>query len=85
MGELKKHGIEIEAEFNKTTAFNLNYFIRGIFGFNENRIIFKDDLPYAPEYAKAAGKPLDMPQNIYPEDGQAAGVLLTGTGYFDNC
>jgi TonB-linked SusC/RagA family outer membrane protein len=82
-GELKKHGLEIEAEFNKTTAFDLNYYIRGIFGFNENRVVFKDDLPYAPEYAKAAGKPLGMPQNGYPEDGQAAGVLTTGTGYFE--
>jgi len=82
-GELKKHGIEIEAEFNTTTAFDLNYYIKGNFGFNENRVIFKDDYPYAPEYAKAAGKPLDMPQNIYPEDGQASGVLTTGTGYFE--
>jgi TonB-linked SusC/RagA family outer membrane protein len=83
LGKLKKHGIEIEAEFNKTTSYNLNYFIKGIFGFNENRVVFKDDLPYAPEYAKAAGKPLGMPQNGYPEDGQAAGVLTTGTGYFE--
>ena len=82
-GELKKHGLEIEAEYNSTTAFDLNYYIRGNFGFNENRIIFKDDYPYAPEYAKAAGKPLDMPQNIYPADGQSAGVLLTGTEYFE--
>ena len=82
LGSLKKHGIEVEAEFNKTTAGNLNYFVRGIFGFNENRVVYKDDLPYAPEYVKAAGKPLGMPHNGYPDDGQAAGVLLTGTGYF---
>ena len=61
IGSLKKHGIEVEAEFNKTTANNLNYFFKGIFGFNENRVIFKDDLPYAPDYAKAAGKPLGWP------------------------
>jgi len=73
LGRLKKHGIEVEAEFNKTTVNNLNYFIKGIFGFNENRVIFKDDLPYAPEYVKAAGKPLGLQTN---------GVLLTGTGYF---
>jgi len=73
LGSLKKHGIEIEAEFNKTTSSDLNYFIRGIFGFNENRIVYKDDLPYAPEYVKDEGKPLGA---------QLAGVLLTGTGYF---
>lgn len=73
LGSLKKHGIEIEAEFNKTTASEINYFIRGIFGFNENRIVYKDDLPYAPEYVKDEGKPLGA---------QLSGVLLTGTGYF---
>ncbi len=82
LGKLKKHGIEIEAEYNKTTASNLNYFVRAIFGFNENRVLFKDDLPYAPEYAKAAGKPLGMATNGYPDDGQAAGVLMTNSGFF---
>jgi TonB-linked SusC/RagA family outer membrane protein len=73
LGSLKKHGIEIEAEYNKTTSGKLNYYIRGIFGFNENRIVYKDDLPYAPEYVKDEGKPLG---------GQLSGVLLTGSGYF---
>ena len=73
LGILKKHGFEIETEFNKTTVGNLNYFIRGIFGFNENRIVYKDDLPYAPDYAKAAGKPLGAQLN---------GIVLSGSGYF---
>ena len=73
LGKMKKHGIEVELGFNKTTESNLNYFVKGIFGFNENRIIYKDDLPYAPDYTKAAGKPLGAQLN---------GVLLTGTGYF---
>jgi TonB-linked SusC/RagA family outer membrane protein len=80
LGQLKKHGLEIEAEFAKTTAYNLRYFVKGIFGFNENRVLYKDDLPYAPDYQKAAGKPLGMPHNR--TDSQAAGVLTTGTGYF---
>lgn len=73
LGSLKKHGIEIEAEFNKTTSYKLKYFVKGLFGFNENRIINKDDLPYAPEYSKDAGKPLGT---------MVDGVELTGTGYF---
>lgn len=73
LGSLKKHGIEIEAMYNKTTSKNFNYFIKGLFGFNENRIINKDDLPYAPDYTKSAGKPLGSQLN---------GVLLTGSGYF---
>lgn len=72
LGSLKKHGIEIEAEFNKTTAYNLNYFIRGNIGINENRILFRDDPVYAPEYTKYEGKPL----------GYQAGVKRTGTGYY---
>jgi len=72
-GSLKKHGFEVELEFNKTTASQLNYWVKGIFGFNENRIIYKDDFPYAPDYTKDAGKPLGAQLN---------GVLLTGTGYF---
>lgn len=73
LGKMKKHGIEIETEFNKTTASGLQYNFRGVFGFNENRVVFKDDLPYAPEYKKDAGKPLGA---------QIDGVLLTGTGYY---
>ncbi len=73
LGSMKKHGFEMELEFNKTTPSKLNYFVKGIFGFNENRVIFKDDPVYAPEYTKSAGKPVDAQLN---------GVLLTGTGYY---
>lgn len=72
-GSMKKHGFEIEAEYKKTTARGLHYYVKGLFGFNENRVIFKDDLPYSPEYTKTAGKPLDA---------QLSGVLLTGSGYY---
>lgn len=72
-GKLKKHGIEVEAEFNKTTYSKLNYFVRGIFGFNENRVIFKDDPVNTPEYQKNSGKPLGS---------QASGVSLNGSGYY---
>ncbi len=63
LGETKKHGFEVEAKFNKTTPSGLNYYVSGIFGFNENRIIFKDDLPYAPEHRKDAGKPMESQKN----------------------
>ncbi|MCE6992798.1 SusC/RagA family TonB-linked outer membrane protein [Dyadobacter sp. CY323] len=73
LGRLKKHGIELEAEYRKTIPSGLGFFVKGIFGFNENRILFKDDLPYAFDYQKDAGKPLGA---------QLSGVELTGTGYF---
>jgi TonB-linked SusC/RagA family outer membrane protein len=73
LGEMKKHGIDLEVEFNKTTPSGLNYFAKGIFGFNENRVIYKDDKPYAPDYTKAAGKPLGTQFN---------GCDVTGNGYY---
>ncbi|MEO9005205.1 MAG: SusC/RagA family TonB-linked outer membrane protein [Ginsengibacter sp.] len=73
LGSLKKHGIEFEAVFNKTVSNNLNYFVKGNFSYTENRIISKDDLPYAPEYIKESGKPIDA---------MLTGVLLTNSGYF---
>jgi TonB-linked SusC/RagA family outer membrane protein len=75
LGKLKKHGIEVEAEFNKTTKRGLNYFVRGVFGFNENRIIFKDDPTNTPEYQRSAGKPIGS---------QNDGVTLSGNGYFSS-
>lgn len=73
LGILKKHGIEIEAEFRKNVSNNFTYFLKGIFGFNENRIIFRDDPIYAPRHQKQAGTPFG---------GIMSGIDLTGTGYF---
>ncbi len=83
LGSIKKHGIDFEAEFNKIVSADFNYFIRSNFGFNENRIINKADYPYAPDYVKAAGKPLasesDFNGVLFPIFD---GVVLTGSKYF---
>ncbi|MEL7588215.1 MAG: TonB-dependent receptor [Prolixibacteraceae bacterium] len=73
LGSLKKHGIEVELGYNTSNAKQFSYWVKGIFGYNENRIIFKDDPPYTPIYNQQAGKPLGS---------QMSGVQLTGTGYF---
>lgn len=73
LGKVEKHGLEVEAEFKKTANSGLHYFVRGIFGYNDSRIIFKDDPPFTPEYLKEAGKPLGA---------QVNGAILTGSGYF---
>jgi hypothetical protein len=73
IGKMKKHGIEIEAEYNKMTNTNLNYYIKGLFGWNEDRIIYKDDPFYSPDYVKAAGKPIGA---------QLQGSALTGSGFY---
>lgn len=73
LGSMKKHGFDLDVEYNKELANNFSYFIKGIFGFNENRIIYKDDPQYAPEYAKEQGKPLGA---------QVRGAELIGSGYY---
>jgi TonB-linked SusC/RagA family outer membrane protein len=84
LGKVKKHGIEVETEFRKSPTPDFEYYIRGIFGFNENRVIFKDDPPGFPEYMKLAGKPLtEMLSAEYGMEGlEINGVELTGTGYY---
>lgn len=84
LGKVKKHGIEIEAEFRKSPTPDFQYFFRGIFGFNENRVIFKDDPPGVPDYMKLAGKPLtEMLNSEYGLEGlEINGVKLTGNGYY---
>lgn len=73
LGKLKKHGVEFEVEYNKKVNPDFSYNLRGVFGYNDNRVVFKDDLPYAPEYKKDAGKPLGA---------QTGGTLLAGSGYY---
>ena len=73
LGELKKHGFEIEVEYRKIKSKTFQYYMKGILGISENRIINKDDPPYTPEYQKEAGTPLLA---------QLSGVLTTGSGYF---
>ena len=73
LGEMKKHGLEVEVEFNKTLSNGFNYFFKGNFSFNENRVIAKDDLNGTPDHLKAAGKPYG---------GQIQGLQLNGNQYF---
>jgi len=85
LGKVKKHGIEFEAEYRKKPTQNFEYFVRGVFGWNENRVVFKDDPGNAfPDYMKLAGKPLTEVLNAeYGLEGlEINGVQLTGTGYY---
>ena len=84
LGIVKKHGIEIETEFRKSLTPDFEFFVRGIFSWNENRVIFKDDPPAFPNYMKLAGKPLTELLNAeYGLEGlEINGVELTGSGYY---
>jgi len=73
LGKLKKHGLELELGFNKTTASGMNYFAKAILGLNENRVIERSEVLYSPDYKKSKGKSLDA---------FMSGLNLTGTGYY---
>lgn len=83
LGEVKKHGIEAELEFRKSPSPNFEYWLRGVFGWNENRVIFKDDPAAFPDHMKLAGKPLTEMLNVeYSLEGlEINGVELTNSGY----
>lgn len=84
LGEVKKHGIEAEVEFRKRPSPNFEYWLRGVFGWNENRVVFKDDPAAFPDHMKLAGKPLtEMLSTEFNLEGlELNGVELTGTGYY---
>lgn len=75
LGSIKKHGYEIEIAYRNRTEFGLNYNIRGMLSFSENRIISKDDFPYAPDYQKSAGKAFGS---------QASGQIAVDGEYFNS-
>ena len=84
LGSVKKHGIEVEIGWNKSVNNDFNYFFKGIMGYNENRVVFKDDPVAAPDYYKLAGKPLsEMLSSEFGLEGlEFSGVELTGSGYY---
>ena len=57
-GALKKHGFEVEANWRNTTSGGFTYSFGGMLGLSDNRITKYGDAPYAPEYQKYAGTPL---------------------------
>lgn len=57
-GALKKHGFEVEVNWKNTTSGGFTYNFGGMIGLSENRITKYGDAPYAPEYQKYVGTPL---------------------------
>jgi TonB-linked SusC/RagA family outer membrane protein len=72
-GEIKKHGIELEAEYRKKLNKDWMVFLRGNFGFNENRILYQDDAPYSLSHQKKIGSAIGA---------QTSGIYLTGNGFY---
>lgn len=55
IGAMKKHGLEVEAKYRKTTRGGFYYEFGGMAGLNENRIVKYADLPSAPSYQHQQG------------------------------
>ncbi|GAA3561722.1 TonB-dependent receptor [Snuella lapsa] len=57
IGEMESQGIELQAGYKQNFGeFNLR--LSGNFSFNENKIIYFDEVPQAEEYQKLEGRPL---------------------------
>ncbi len=57
-GAIKKHGIEIEANYSKKFGQDWRFSIGGNFSFTENRVVYADDAPYALDHQRTIGAPI---------------------------
>lgn len=71
-GAIKKHGIEIELSYSKRLGKDWILNFGGNFSYNENRIVYADDAPYALPHKRQIGTPIGTPTN---------GAYLIGNGY----
>lgn len=62
IGALKKHGMEIEVNWQDDLRNGLSYDIGAMVGLNENRITAYNDAPYKPEYQKIVGTQYGSPR-----------------------
>lgn len=58
LGAIKKHGIEIDVNYSRNIAGEWTLFVGGNFSFNENRVLYADDPPYALSHQKQIGAPI---------------------------
>ncbi|MBU2912592.1 SusC/RagA family TonB-linked outer membrane protein [Reichenbachiella agariperforans] len=58
IGSTESHGIEFDLQWKEAVSADFSYFVKANLSLAENRVIFKDDQRFAPEYQKEAGKPI---------------------------
>ena len=69
-GAIKKHGIEIEANYTRRFGTDWTFNVGGNFSFNENRVVYADDAPYALDHQRSIGAPIGAATDgIYLIDG----------------
>ena len=62
-GQTKSQGFEIDLGINKNFQ-SIHLWGKFFFAHNQNKIIFRDDAPLAPEYQKQAGYPVDQQRSV---------------------
>ena len=78
IGEMESQGIEVQAGYRHSFGdFNLR--LSGNFSFNENEIVFFDEVPQSEEYQKLEGRPLGS-ELMY----KAIGIYRTQTDLDNN-
>ena len=69
-GAIKKHGIEIEANYSRKLGPDWTFNVGGNFSFNENRVVYADDAPYALDHQRTIGAPIGTAKSgVYRIDG----------------
>ena len=71
-GAIKKHGIEVEMNYRRRFGKDWEFNVGGNFSFNENRVVYADDAPYALDHQRSVGAPIGA---------STSGVYLIDGGY----
>jgi TonB-linked SusC/RagA family outer membrane protein len=60
LGKTESMGYELELKFTQRLNNGLNFWLKGGYNKNDNRIISRDEPPFTPEYQKQADKRIDQ-------------------------
>jgi hypothetical protein len=62
LGEVKSNGHEIALQLNKRTAFGLEYWLSAAYSHTQNKVIYRADRLFTPDYQRAAGYAIGQPR-----------------------
>ncbi len=69
-GAIKKHGVEVEVNYTRRFGRDWQFNVGGNFSFNENRVVYADDAPYALDNQRTVGAPIGAnTSGVYLIDG----------------
>ncbi len=71
-GAIKKHGIEVEANYSHRFGRDWTFSVGGNFSYSDNRVVYADDAPFSLEHQRAAGAPIGTP---------TGGLYLADSGF----